>query len=70
MRTAPCPCASPSHDGRCPQRALLLRRGELFDGLYDHRPAPAPPRARVRLLNAGLTADDATARRFALLEID
>jgi hypothetical protein len=65
-----CWCATVEHEARCPFGWVVAERGRLYDGLYDTRAPRRPPPARVRLLNPSSTADDATSRRFALLEID
>ena len=60
---------------------LCARRAALFQGLYDGSSGRSTPAVRsrfisggrqrhVRLLNPDGNASDATARRFALLEID
>jgi len=51
---------------------VLSRRSRLYDGLYDTQPGRRPARSRspIQLLNPGLVDEDATSRRFALLEID
>ena len=46
---------------------LESRRGDLYAGMYDGEPGTV---ARVQLLNPGCALEDATSRRFALLEIE
>ena len=68
-----CWCATVEHEVKCPFGWVVAERGRLYDGLYDSRHArraPAPPSARVRLLNPAYTEEDPIGRRFALLEID
>jgi hypothetical protein len=71
--TTPCPCPTAAHERRCARARIDGERGRLYGGLYDEGAAAvaaSAPRGSVRLLNPGFTDEDATARRFALLEID
>lgn len=68
----PCPCPTAAHERRCARARVDGERGRLYGGLYDDAVTrvAADPAGRVRLLNPGFIDEDATARRFALLEID
>jgi len=67
-----CRCAGASHENRCPSKWVEQQRSRLYEGLYDAQVGARrnPSGGRVQLLNAGLVDDDATSRRFALLEVD
>ena len=67
-----CGCADAGHERGCAVRVVLDRRRRLYAGLYDDRPERRPVRGSspVQLLNPGLVDEDATSRRFSLLEID
>ena len=66
---SPCTCIEPEHEKRgCGDGEKTRARGRLFAGLFD---APGVvERQRVRLLNPFCTDEDATARRFAQVEIE
>lgn len=70
--TTPCPCPTATHERRCARARVDGERGRLYGGLYDEAVTrvAVEPRGKVRLLNPAFTDEDATARRFALLEID
>lgn len=71
MLTAACPCPTATHERRCARARIDAQRGRLYDGLYDGvATRRVEQTGKVRLLNPALAVDDATARRFALLEID
>lgn len=59
----PCSCVGPGHERpSCPQRRIVAMQARVYAGMYEG--------TRVRLLNPRYTGDDATCRRFALLEIE
>lgn len=62
-----CRCADAGHRAGCPMALIESRRGDLYEGMYD---APVPAAPHFVLLNPACAADDATSRRFALLEIE
>lgn len=68
-----CWCATVDHDSSCPFGLVVAERGRLYDGLYDSRVvrrSATKGLERVQLLNPTYSDEDATSRRFALLEID
>jgi hypothetical protein len=69
--TTPCPCPTATHERRCARARVDGERGRLYGGLYDDATRiEVQPRGKVRLLNPAFIDEDATTRRFALLEID
>jgi hypothetical protein len=67
-----CRCPYAGHQVGCPVKSVHEERGRLYDGLYDGRSSGRPSRtsARIQLLNPSYDDGDATARRFAQLEVD
>jgi hypothetical protein len=60
---SPCACVDPGHErATCPHRRMLAVRAMLYGGMFDG--------SGVRLLNPAYSGDDATSRRFAMLEIE
>lgn len=66
----PCPCPTAVHERRCARAWVDGARGRLYGGMYDEGTGEVAQVGKVRLLNPAFTDEDATGRRFALLEID